>query len=87
MHRATTPCRQLRALPVFTPKHRRGPLTGQIPARCQETTRDACAELLEFNGETGHVHLLAHYPPRVALSRLAASRGGPPPAVIKEYTE
>lgn len=88
--------------------------------------RDVCAdfgaELTEFNGESDHVHLLVHYPPKVALSRLigslkgvsarrlrqefpdhirrylwgdrfwspsyfAASAGGAPLKVIKEYIE
>jgi putative transposase len=31
---------------------------------------DLNAELREFNGETDHVHLLAHYPPGLALSVL-----------------
>ncbi|MGW2835593.1 IS200/IS605 family transposase [Streptomyces sp. NPDC001286] len=31
------------------------------------------AELREFNGERDHVHLLGHYPPKVAISRLAGS--------------
>lgn len=34
------------------------------------------AELREFNGETDHVHLLVHYPPKVALSRLVNSLKG-----------
>jgi putative transposase len=42
--------------------------------------REACAdfgaELREFNGQADHVHLLVHYPPRVALSRLAGSLKG-----------
>lgn len=88
--------------------------------------RAVCAdfetELVEFNGESDHVHLLVHYPPKVALSRLvgslkgvwarrlrqefpehirkylwrahfwspsycAASCGGAPLSIIKEYTE
>jgi putative transposase len=65
---------------VFTPKYRRGPFTGEILARCEKIMRDVCAdfgaELREFNGETGHVHLLVHYPPRVALSRLVGSLKG-----------
>lgn len=39
--------------------------------------RDACVdsgtELAEFNGEPSHVHLLASFPPTVALSRLVNS--------------
>ena len=42
--------------------------------------RDVCAdfgtELVEFNGERDHVHLLVHYPPKVALSRLVGSLKG-----------
>jgi putative transposase len=111
---------------VFTPKYRRGPFTGEILTRCEAVMRDVCtdfgAELREFNGETDHVHLLVHYPPKVALSRLvgslkgvsarrlrqefpghirkylwgehfwspsyfAASCGGAPLAVVKEYIE
>lgn len=37
---------------------------------------DFGAELREFNGETDHVHLLVHYPPKVALSRLVNSLKG-----------
>ena len=34
------------------------------------------AELREFNGEPDHLHLLVHYPPKVALSRLVGSLKG-----------
>lgn len=30
-------------------------------------------ELVEFNGETNHVHLLVNFPPKVALSKLVNS--------------
>jgi putative transposase len=65
---------------AFTPKYRRGPFTGEILARCEEITREACAdfgaELREVNGEADHVHLLVHYPPKVSLARLAGSLKG-----------
>jgi len=65
---------------VFTPKYRRGPFTGEILARCEEIMREVCAdfgaELREFNGEADHVHLLVHYPPKVALSRLVGALKG-----------
>jgi putative transposase len=41
-----------------------------------EVCTDFDAELREFNGETDHVHLLVHYPPKVALSRLVNSLKG-----------
>jgi REP element-mobilizing transposase RayT len=54
---------------VFTPKYRRGPFTDEILTRCEEIMRAVCAdfdtELVEFNGERDHVHLLVHYPPKV----------------------
>ena len=43
-----------------------------MAAVCQ----DFSAELSEFHGETDHVHLLVHYPPTVALSRLVNSLKG-----------
>src|SRR5882672_816738 len=65
---------------VFTPKYRRGPFTAQILDRCEQIMRDVCAdfdaELHEFNGEADHVHLLVHYPPKIALSRLVNSLKG-----------
>jgi putative transposase len=111
---------------VFTPKHRRGVFTDELLSRCEEIMAEVCdsfgAELREFNGESDHVHLLVHYPPKVALSTLvnslkgvsarllrkefpshvrthlwgghfwspsylAASCGGAPLSIIKEYIE
>lgn len=37
---------------------------------------DFGAELREFNGEDDHVHLLVHYPPTVAVSKLVNSLKG-----------
>lgn len=65
---------------VFTTKYRRGALTGQILDRCRQVMADVCAdfgaELREFNGEDDHVHLLVHYSPSVALSKLVNSLKG-----------
>lgn len=41
-----------------------------------DVCRDFDAELREFNGEDDHVHLLVHYPPTIALSRLVNSLKG-----------
>jgi YVTN family beta-propeller protein len=47
------------------------PFTSEILDRREQIMREACADfgaqLHEFNGETDHVHLLVHYPPKVAL--------------------
>lgn len=65
---------------VFVPKYRRPVFTDEILGRCEEIMRAVCedfnAELREFNGERDHVHLLVHYPPQVALSRLVGSLKG-----------
>lgn len=41
-----------------------------------EVCRDFSAELVEFNGEHDHVHLLVQYPPTVQLSVLVNSLKG-----------
>ncbi|MCF1512617.1 IS200/IS605 family transposase, partial [Streptomyces glomeratus] len=44
-------------------------------------------ELKEFNGESDHVHLLVHYPPKVALSKLINSLKGVSSRYLRaEYT-
>ncbi|MFB6675139.1 IS200/IS605 family transposase [Streptomyces sp. NPDC056390] len=62
---------------VFALNYWRGPFTDEILRHCEEVMRDVRtdfgAELREFNGETDHVHLLVHYPPKVSLSRLVGS--------------
>ena len=42
----------------------------------REVATDFECELVEFNGETNHVHLLVTFPPKVALSRLVNSMKG-----------
>jgi putative transposase len=65
---------------VFVTKYRRGVFDDAMLKRCEEIMREVCAsfeaELREFNGETDHVHLLVHYPPKVALSKLINSLKG-----------
>ncbi|MFF3665058.1 IS200/IS605 family transposase [Microtetraspora malaysiensis] len=65
---------------VFVTKYRRGAFTDPMLVRCEQIMREVCAdfevELREFNGEHDHVHLLVHYPPKVALSKLVNSLKG-----------
>ncbi|SCF20902.1 putative transposase [Micromonospora viridifaciens] len=77
---------------VFTTKYRRGALTDPILTRCGQIMAEVChdfgAELREFNGEDDHVHLLVHYPPSVALSRLVNSlKGVSSRHLRREFTE
>lgn len=48
--------------------------------RLEEIIRDVCTdfevELVEFNGENNHVHLLVNFPPKVAPSKLVNSLKG-----------
>ena len=65
-------------------------MTDAILTRCEEIMREVCtdfeAELKQFNGETGHVHLLVHYPPKVQLSKLVNSLKGVSARLLrKEY--
>lgn len=41
-----------------------------------EICKDFEATLIEFNGESDHVHLLIHYPPKYAISKLVNSLKG-----------
>ncbi|MFF4738673.1 IS200/IS605 family transposase [Streptomyces sp. NPDC001262] len=65
---------------VFVTKYRRNVFNNEILTRCEEIMRNVCADfdavLIEFNGEEDHVHLLVHYPPKVALSNLVNSLKG-----------
>lgn len=65
---------------VFVTKYRHAVFAGRHLGRLEQIMRDVCAdfecELVEFNGESNHVHLLVNFPPKVALSRLVNSLKG-----------
>lgn len=42
----------------------------------EKVCSDFEADLVEFNGEADHVHLLINYPPKIALSKLVNSLKG-----------
>jgi len=72
---------------VFVTKYRRGALTKAMLATCEETMADCChdvgCELVEFNGEDDHVHLLITFPPTVQLSKLVNSLKGVSSRVLR----
>ena len=110
---------------VFVTKYRRRVFTKKSLTALREVFLSICvqfeAELVEFDGETDHVHLLVNYPPKVSLSKFvnvlkgvssrllkkgypdmdsgywkgalwspsyfAASCGGAPISIIKQYIE
>jgi putative transposase len=65
---------------VFVTKYRRGVLDTQMLKRCEQLMAQVCAHfgasLAELNAGEDHVHLLAAYPPKVALSHLVNSLKG-----------
>ena len=77
---------------VFVAKYRRRIFTKLILDRMEEVLKTVCddfeAELIEFDGERDHVHLLVNYPPKVALSKLVNSLKGVSSRLLrKEFPE
>lgn len=76
---------------VFVTKYRRAVFTDDMLTFTEHTMRSVCdelgADLVEFNGETDHVHLLVSYPPALAISTLVQRlKGRTAYAVRREYT-
>jgi putative transposase len=76
---------------VFVTKYRRPILSAAMLDFCEHTMRGVCsdlgAELVEFNGEPDHAHLLVTYPPSLAISTLVRRlKGRASYAVPREYT-
>lgn len=73
---------------VFVTKYRRGVFTKQILDDLRVIFEHICldfqAELIEFDGEEDHVHLLIHYPPKVAISNLVNSLKGVSSRLIRQ---
>lgn len=65
---------------VFVTKFRHKVFGDRHLSRMEAIMRDVCtdfeAELVEFNGENNHVHLLVNYPPKMAVARLVNSLKG-----------
>ena len=65
---------------VFVTRYRRGVLDADMLRCCEDAMRKVCgdfgADLREFNGEDDHVHLLAHYPPALAIPVLVGRLKG-----------
>lgn len=65
---------------VFVAKYRRPVFTRKTLDSLKTIFMDVCrdfdAELVEFDGESNHVHLLVNYPPKVAVSKLVNSLKG-----------
>jgi putative transposase len=65
---------------VFVTKYRREVFSQEILNDLKLIFTNVCkdfeSELIEYNGEDDHVHLLVNYPPKVAVSKLVNSLKG-----------
>jgi putative transposase len=65
---------------VFVTKYRRSVFTDEHLTWLESMFNEICekleVQLIEFNGETDHVHLLINYPPKVCISTLVNSFKG-----------
>ena len=73
---------------VFVAKYRRSVFTKAVLEDLKEIFSLVCqdfeAELVEFDGEKDHVHLLINYPPKVSVSRLVNSLKGVSSRLIRK---
>jgi putative transposase len=73
---------------VFVTKYRKNVFTQPILEELKSIFEHVCsrfeAELIEFNGEDDHVHLLITYPPKVSLSSLVNSLKGVSSRMIRK---
>ena len=72
---------------VFVAKYRRDVFTKAMLETMNEVFERVCldfeAELIEFDGEHDHVHLLVNYPPKVAVSSLVNSLKGASSRILR----
>ena len=73
---------------VFVTKYRRGVFTAEILSDLKDIFASVCrdfeSELVEFDGEDDHVHLLVNYPPKVAVAGLVNSLKGVSSRLIRK---
>ncbi len=59
---------------VFVTKYRKKVFTKRILEQMKSLIERVCtefeAELVEFDGEVDHVHLLVNYPPKMSVSKI-----------------
>lgn len=73
---------------VFVAKYRRGVFNKVILDELRVIFANTCidlgAELIEFDGEDDHVHLLVNYPPKLSISVLVNSLKGVSSRLIRK---
>ncbi|MGC2462033.1 MAG: IS200/IS605 family transposase [Steroidobacteraceae bacterium] len=80
-------CDDARAFLVFVSRYRRAVFTQQLLHALRGLFTGVGAhfeaQLVEFDGEDGHVHLLVNYPPKVSVSSLVNSLNGVSSRIIR----
>ena len=73
---------------VFVAKYRRKVFTKEILDDMRQIFESVCtdfeAQLVEFDGENDHVHLLVNYPPKLSISKLVNSLKGVSSRMIRQ---
>lgn len=73
---------------VFVTKYRKFCFTSRVLNYLNEIFSSVCkdfgAELVEFEGEGDHVHLLVNFPPKISISKLVGSLKGVSSRYIRE---
>ena len=73
---------------VFVTKYRRKVFTKDVLDDMRGIFESVCtdfeAQLVEFDGEHDHVHLLVNYPPKVSISKLVNSLKGVSSRMIRK---
>lgn len=73
---------------VFVAKYRRKVFTKEVLDDMRGIFESVCtgfeAQLVEFDGENDHVHLLVNYPPKVSISKLVNSLKGVSSRMIRQ---
>ena len=73
---------------VFVAKYRRKVFTKEVLDDMRGIFESVCtdfeAQLVEFDGEDDHVHLLVNYPPKVSISKLVNSLKGVSSRMIRK---
>ncbi|WP_416189056.1 IS200/IS605 family transposase [Neisseria sp. CCUG17229] len=73
---------------VFMAKYRRKVFTKEVLDDMRGIFESVCtdfeAQLVEFDGENDHVHLLVNYPPKVSISKLVNSLKGVSSRMIRK---
>ena len=73
---------------VFVTKYRKKIFTKRVLIDLRKIFQSVCkdfqAELVEFEGEFDHVHLLVNYPPKIAVSQLVNALKGVSSRLIRK---